>query len=133
MPVNREDPLQSLEMFKKGTSMLQNNVCNVVVYPEGTRQTKDIIGSFHEGVFNIAMQARVPVVIATTKGTETVAKNFLKRPSKVTIDILGVYNYDDYRSMTAKALSDKIHKIMYQHLDRIDVQEYINKYNAKNQ
>jgi hypothetical protein len=50
-----------------------------------------------------------------------IAKQLLRKSPKVRIDILGVYNYDDYRGMTAKALSDKIHKITYQHLDRIDV------------
>ena len=124
MPVDRSNHLQSLEM-------LQNQVCNVVVYPEGTRQTSEIIGPFHEGVFNIAMHARVPIVVATTKATETVAHNFFRRFSKVRIDILGVYNYEDYRAITAKALSDKIHHIMEEHLDRIDVQEYVNKYNEK--
>lgn len=127
MPIDRDNRLQSLEMFKRGTEMLQDGVCNVVVYPEGTRQTSDIIGPFHEGVFNMAIHSRVPIVIATIKGTETIHKNFFRRFSKVRIDILGVYQYDDYSAMTAKSLSDKIHKIMYQHLDRIDVQEYVNK------
>ena len=133
MPVDRTNHLQSLEMFKRGTEMLQNGVCNVVVYPEGTRQTSDVIGPFHEGVFNIAMHARVPIVVATTKGTETVQHNFFRRFSKVRIDILGVYNYEDYRAMTAKSLSDKIHNIMEEHLERIDVQEYVEKYNETKQ
>ena len=121
MPIDRENRLQSLEVMKRATELIQNNICSVVVYPEGTRQTQEIIGPFNEGVFNIAIHARCPIVIVTTKGTENIAKQFLRKSPKVRIDILGVYNYDDYRGMTAKALSDKIHKITYQHLDRIDV------------
>jgi 1-acyl-sn-glycerol-3-phosphate acyltransferase len=131
LPIDRADHLQSLEMFKRGTELIQQGISSVCVYPEGTRQLDEILGPFHEGVFNIAMHARCPIVIATAKGPEQVHKNFFRRPTKVRIDILGVYQYDDYRSMTAKALSDKIHKIMYQHLDRIDILEYHNKDNEQ--
>lgn len=127
LPVDREDHLQSLEMFKRGTELIQQGISSVCVYPEGTRQLNEIMGPFHEGVFNIAMHARCPIVIATIKGAEMVHKNCFRRPTKVQIDILGVYQYDDYRAMTAKALSDKIHRIMSEHLDRIDVLEYLNK------
>lgn len=121
MPIDRDDHLQSLEVMKRATELIQTGATSVCVYPEGKRQTQEILGPFHEGVFNIAIHARCPIVIVTCKGAETVAKKFLKGSPLVRIDILGVYNYDDYRGMTAKALSDKVHKIIYQHLDRIDV------------
>ena len=118
LPVDRSDPLQSLEMMKRASDLIANNYSSVVVYPEGTRQTEDILGEFHEGVFNIALRAKCPIVIATTTGTDTVRKCAPFKKSKVKINFLGVLDYSYLEGKTAKHISDKIHSIMKQQLER---------------
>ena len=121
LAIDRDDPLQSLEVMKKATSLISSGETNVVVYPEGTRQTKDIIGPFHEGVFNIALRAKCPIVIVTTSGTDQVCKRAPFKRTKVKIDILGTLDYDYLEGKTAKFISDKVHKVMEEHLERVGV------------
>ena len=120
MPIERDNPIQSLEVMKKAASLIQNDVSNVVVYPEGTRLREGLIGDFHEGVFNIALRAKCPVVIVTTSGAENVKKNYPWKRTKVRIDILGTLDYSMIEGMTAKAISDKVHKIMSDHLKKVE-------------
>lgn len=121
LPIDRDDPLQSLEVMKKASALISEDKTNVVVYPEGTRQTENIIGPFHEGVFNIALRAKCPIVIVTTSGTDQVHKRAPFKRTKVRIDILGVLDYDYLEGKTAKFISDKIHTIMEEHLERVGV------------
>lgn len=119
LPINREDKLQSLTQFRKASDYLENDVCNVGVFPEGTRQEEDVIlGDFHEGVFNIAIKAKKPIVIVTTKNTALINKNFPFKFTKVTIEIVGVIPYEEIQDMPAKAVCDMVHQIMYENLSK---------------
>lgn len=118
LAIDRSDPLQSLEIMKRASDLISNGYSSVCVYPEGTRQTGEILGEFHEGVFNIALRAKCPIVVVTTTGTETVAKLAPFRKSRVKINILGVLDYSYLEGKTAKAISDKVHSIMKQNLER---------------
>ena len=119
MGIERDDPIQSLEVMKRAASLIENDVTNVVVYPEGTRGREGVIGEFHEGVFNIALRAKCPIVVVTTSGTENVRKKAPFKRTKVRIDILGTLDYSMIEGQTAKAISDKVHKIMEEHLKKV--------------
>lgn len=57
----------------------------------------------------------------TCDGSEQVQKRFPWRSTRVNIDILGTIPYDEIEGETAKSISDRVHKIMYDHLDKIDI------------
>lgn len=117
LPIDRNDKLQSLSQFKKAVDYLNNDVCNIGVFPEGTRQEPNVIlGDFHEGPFNIAIKAHAPIVIVTTKNTPLISKNFPFKFTRVTIDIIGVIPPEDIVDKPAKAVSDMVHQIMYDNL-----------------
>ncbi len=118
LPVNRDDKLQSLEQFRKAESLIANDASSIGVFPEGTRQQAKTIGDFHEGVFNIAIHTKAPIVVVTTKGTDNIHKRF-PRFTKVRMDIVCVLKYEDYQDMPAKAVSDMVHEIMEEHLLQI--------------
>lgn len=119
LPVDRDDKLQSLLQFKKAAEYLQNNVCSVGVFPEGTRQKPDVIlGDFHEGCFNIAIKSGVPIVIVTTKNTDLINKNFPFKFTPVTIEIVGVIPHEEIADKPSKAVSDMVHEIMYNNLSK---------------
>ena len=128
-PVDRSDQLQSLDSFKRAGELIANNICSVGIFPEGKRQRDVVLADFHEGVFNIALRVKCPIVIVTTDGSEAVAHNFPFKPTRVTIDILGVIHYEDIEGKTAKAISDEVHKTMEEHLNKIDIMKYQRKYN----
>ena len=129
-PVDRENQLQSLETFKRASELIINNECSIGVFPEGRRQRELVLDNFHEGVFNIALRAKCPVVVVTEAGSEMVQHNY-PRPSKITIDVLGVIPYEELEGQTAKAISDRVHNIMYEHLEKIDIMQYQRKLEKK--
>ncbi len=116
--VDREDKMQSLLAFKRAATLLEENIASVGVFPEGTRQTENILGDFHEGVFNIAIHAKAPIVVTTIRNTNLVAKRWPWRLTVVYWDILAVIPYEEYQDLPAKALSDKIHEMMEEDLGK---------------
>lgn len=120
MGIERDNPIQSLEVMKTAANLISSGTTSVVVYPEGTRGREGLIGDFHEGIFNIALRAKCPIVVVTTSGAEKVKKNYPFKRSKVRIDILGTLDYSMIEGMTAKAISDKVHKIMTDHLKKVE-------------
>ena len=114
--IDRDDKLQSLEGFKRAISLLDNHVASIGVFPEGTRQTENKVGEFHEGVFNIAIHSKAPIVVTAIKNTELVAKRWPFKATLVKWDIISVLTYEEYQDMPAKALSDKIHQMIEEHL-----------------
>ena len=77
-----------------------------------------VLGDFHEGVFNIAIKAKCPVVVVTFKNTENIHKNFPKRSTKVKMKIVSTIPYEYFQDKTAKQLSDEVHEIMLRDLSR---------------
>lgn len=117
LSIDRSDKLQSLEVMKRATHYVKENISSIAVFPEGTRQKGDVIlGPFHEGVFNIALKGNVPIVITTVKGTKKIIKNFPFRFSKTKLEVIGVIYPDEFQDKTCKEMSDHIHQIMYDDL-----------------
>ena len=112
LPIDRYDKMQSLQVMKKAAALISSGESNVGVFPEGTRSEDCQLGPFHEGVFNIAMWSKSPIVIASFMGTENIHKNFPLHRTKVILQILEVVYPNDYEGMTPKALSDHCYKVM---------------------
>ena len=119
--IDRDDKLQSLESFKHAIDLMNNNVTSIAVFPEGTRQTETTIGEFHEGPFNIAIHAKAPIVVTTLVNTDKVHKNWPFKPTHVRFDILAVIPYEEYQDMTAKSVAEMVHKLMKDHLERVQL------------
>ena len=116
LPVDRDDKMQSLEQMKKASEYIQKGQTCVGIFPEGTRQTEDVIGPFHEGVFNVALRARAPIVVMTTWGTENVGKNFPWKSTLVKQDVLCTIPYEEIADKPAKEVSDMVRDMMIEHL-----------------
>ena len=117
LAIDRDDLLQSLQVMKLAAERIQNNVTSYAIFPEGTRSKDGELGQFHEGVFNVAIKAKCPVVVCTIKGTERIKKNW-PRFSKTHINICQVLSTEDYDGLTAKALSDKVREIIQYDLEK---------------
>ena len=114
--IDREDRSKALEVIKKCTQFVKDGVGSIGVFPEGTRQRKEIIGPFHEGVFNIAIHAHAPLVICALKGTEKIKGRAPFRRSKIVLKVIGVVQPDELENHTAKSISDLSHQLMYDYL-----------------
>lgn len=123
LPIDREDPMQSLQVMNKAIKLIEEDVCSIGVYPEGTRGREKEMLPFHEGVFNIALKAQCPIVIVTVKNTNLVKKNAPFKRTKVFHDVVTVLPYEELEGKTAKAVSDLVRGIMENNLRRYEQHE----------
>lgn len=113
LPLDRDNKFQSLDQMKRAENLLINNVSSVGVFPEGTRIKDEIIlGDFHEGVFNIAIKAQVPILVCVCKHTHDVHRNWPWKHTDVELYILGLIPYEDFANRPAKSISDEVHELM---------------------
>ena len=94
-----------------GQYLLENNITNIGIFPEGTRSLDGKLGEFKPGSFKIATVAQKPIVIVSMKNTEKIHKNFPFKRTIVEMDIIDVL-YDDIRTMNTVELSEKVRNII---------------------
>ncbi len=114
--IDREDREKALAVIKKCTDFVANDVVSIGVFPEGRRQRTKIIDPFHEGVFNIAIKAKAPLVICALKGTDKIKGRAPFRRTKVVLKVIGVVEPDQLENMTAKAVSDMASELIVNYL-----------------
>ena len=114
--IDREDREKALETIRKCTDFVKDDVMNIGVFPEGTRQRTEVIGQFHEGVFNIAIHAKAPLVICALKGTEKIKGRAPFRRTKIVLKVIGVVEPEELETHTAKSISDLSRNLMYEYL-----------------
>jgi 1-acyl-sn-glycerol-3-phosphate acyltransferase len=120
LAIDRDDKMQSLQVFRQAIDLVKNQITSIGVYPEGTRCKTGLLGEFHEGVFNIALHAQAPLVVMTTYGGNQIRKRWPLRSTKVYQDILCVIPYEDIKDKPAKEVSDMVRGIMLEHLQDLD-------------
>ena len=114
--IDRNDKLDSLEGMKVAAQQIKDGYCSMGVFPEGTRQVETLLGDFHEGVFNIALKAKAPIVVMTSWGTDRIKKNFPFKITKVRQDVVCTIPYEEIEGKTSKEVADMVHDIMGEHL-----------------
>ena len=115
-PIDRDDPIQSLNVMRNSIELIQNNVTSIGVYPEGTRHRDGQVGDFHEGVFNIALKAKCPLVVITTTNTDKIRDMGPLKPTKVILNVVKVYTYEEMEGKTALNLSNEVRELMLKDL-----------------
>ena len=114
--IDREDREKALVVIKRCTDYVANGVMSIGVFPEGKRQREKIIAPFHEGVFNIAIKAKAPLVICALKGTDKIKGRAPFRRTKVVLKVIGVIQPEELENHTAKSISDFSRDLMFDYL-----------------
>jgi len=117
LPINREDNREALKTIIQASEYLKKDICNMAIYPEGTRSKTGEMLPFHAGSFKIAQRAGVPIVVAVTKGTENVKKNFPFKHTAVSFEILEVIPVKTVKAMSTQELSDYSKKLIAEALE----------------
>ena len=117
-PIVREDPLQSLGVMKNSQELIEKDITSIGVYPEGTRHQDGEVGEFHEGVFNICLKAKCPLVVITTTNTNKIHKNYPFKVTKVRLNVIKVYTPEELEGKTALALSNEVRELMLKDLNQ---------------
>ena len=105
LPINRENDRAALRTILTGVDYLKRGVCSMGIYPEGTRSRTSELLPFHAGSFKLAQKAKVPLVIASTHGTENVMKSGPFRRTDVYLDILEVLPPEKLATMSTAEIS----------------------------
>ncbi len=112
MAINRENDREALKVVLKLIARVKEGY-SVTIYPEGTRnKTDEDLLPFKSGVFKIATQAKVPIVVTTVYGTENIHKNFPFKRTKVYLDIIDVIKPQDYEGKQTHEISELAEQMM---------------------
>ncbi len=118
IPIDRDDPLNSLQGMRRGMDLIKRGASSIGLFPEGTRCTTDVLGQFHEGGFNIAIKSNCPIAVMTCKGTENIVHNFPFKRTKVLIEVIKVIYPDEFENLPAKKVSENVRTLMYNNLSQ---------------
>lgn len=96
IPIDRGNPVQALKQIKRvGVERLTSGQ-SVLVFPEGTRQPPQQLGSFARSGADIAKSAGVPIVmVAHDAGEYWTNKKIVKTPGTVTVHVSDALHVGD--------------------------------------
>ena len=120
LAIDRENNREALKTILQAADYLKRGVCNIGIYPEGTRSKTREMLPFHAGSLKIAQKAGAPVVVACTHGTENVKKRLFLRPTPVYLDILAVIDAGRVKAMSTNDLAEEARRLIQQRLDETE-------------
>lgn len=109
LPIDRQDPRKAIKAIDQAADLLIRDQVNMAVYPEGTRSKECVLLPFHNGVFKIAKKARVPIVVASVQGTESIHKNYFHRSSHVEMNIVEVLSAEEVAQTRTHDIGQRVH------------------------
>lgn len=124
MAIDRKNAHNAYGTVQDATDLLLTDQTSVAVYPEGTRNWRPDhrLLPFHSGLFMIAQNAHVPVVVLTVRHTEKVVKNFPWKRTYIEFDILETLSTDYVENTPRAQISQHVKELMGEHLG-IDVDD----------
>ncbi len=114
IPINRENAVEGVKSIYHGADLLKNQVANVNICPEGTRnkdKNVDLL-PFHQGSFKLATLAKVPIVVVCLKKTDEIHKRTPIRHTRVDVDVLETIYPEQYEGMSDKELCDYVYSLI---------------------
>lgn len=119
--VDRNDEKSKVEMLEKSYSCLRKGI-SIMIFPEGTRSKDNEIGFFKRGAFQLAIEARVPILPVIIDGTGGILPKhglIFRSNHVITIQVLdpiplSAFNTDnpEVLAMTMKKLmADKVKEL----------------------
>lgn len=110
LSIDREDPRSSMKTLMTAADLITRDEVSIGIYPEGTRNMnyKEGLLPFHNGVFKIAQKSKVPIAILAISGTETIAGNFPKHGSKVTLEVVKVIDAEQVTTLRSGEIGELV-------------------------
>ena len=117
LSIDRENDRNALKTILTAANYLKKGICNICIFPEGTRSRTGEMLPFHAGSFKIAQRAGKPLVIAAMTGTESITKNALRRRTDVVLKIIEVVPADKVKAMNTQELADYSAELIAKHIE----------------
>ena len=119
LAIDRENDRNALKTIITAANYLKKGVCNMSVFPEGTRSRTGEMLPFHAGSFKIAQRGGSALVIASMAGTENIMKNVPLRKTDVHLRILEVVPADKVKAMSTQELADYSSRLIAASLEEV--------------
>ncbi len=114
--LNRDDIRESAKTILKASRLIEEEIGSIGVFPEGTRNREEEMLPFMNGAFKIAKKANCPIVVATLKNTEKVARRAPFRSTTVYLDIVGVLDKEFVAENNTVQIGDTARAMMEKNL-----------------
>ncbi|MBR5731154.1 MAG: 1-acyl-sn-glycerol-3-phosphate acyltransferase [Firmicutes bacterium] len=112
MSIDRRDSEKANVTKERAARLMKSGEVSVAVYPEGTRSKTGELLPFHNGLFNMAKEADVPIAVMTLKGTADIKNNYPWHRSRVALDIIDIIPVETVRELTPHDLGVKVRASM---------------------
>ena len=110
LSIKQGDVLSGTKVIEKAGKYISEGICSVGIAPEGTRN-KDFpepeILPFHPGSFQMAYDAKCPIVVFAIQNTNCILRRFPFSPTDVYFDCVAVIEYEDYKNLSSAELAEK--------------------------
>lgn len=121
MAIDRKDNRQGITVIRQAADMISSGESCVSVYPEGTRNfNKGTLKRFHDGSLKAALWAKCPIAVCVMDNNHAIDKNWLRRRTKVTMEIVEVIPYEKIKGLKTNEIADMIKEIMQAKLDEFN-------------
>ena len=115
IPINRDDPREGAKAIFKAKDLLKNEIANVLIFPEGTRnKTDNTLLEMHPGSFKPAKVSGKKVVVCSVKGTKHLKFKLFGKRQKVFVDFIKVLDSNEYESTVQ--MKDESYNLIYNNL-----------------
>ncbi|EDW02920.1 1-acyl-sn-glycerol-3-phosphate acyltransferase alpha [Drosophila grimshawi] len=118
--INRSRKTDSINSLQKEAIAIKELNCKILVFPEGTRNSKDTLLPFKKGSFHIALQSKCtiqPVVMSKYEFYDEKTNGF--RPGHAIIQILPEISTDGYKKEDMDKLIEHCRSVMQEEFTRL--------------
>ena len=116
LAIDRENGMRALRTLKRAAEMILEDKVDVGIYPEGTRSKTGELLEFKSGAFYLAKKANAPIVIMTTKNSNLISKNCLRRRTTVELDFLEVMDAETVKTLSTDEICAYVRQKIAAHL-----------------
>jgi 1-acyl-sn-glycerol-3-phosphate acyltransferase len=120
MRMNRYVPLvrgkreSVVQMMRRGDASLREGV-SLLIFPEGTRSETSQMRPFKSGAFELARNARVPIVPVVVEGTARALPKHgivLQGRHRIEIEVLDPIPPDDFKDLSGQELGQRVRELI---------------------
>lgn len=118
LAIDRENDREALKTIVKASKFLKNENVSVCICPEGTRNRtgRDLL-PFKVGALKVGTRVSAPIAVITFEGTQNVHKNAPFKKTHVYLDVLKVYQPEEYKNKNTHELGEEIRAVMQANID----------------
>lgn len=107
--IDRSNRAKAYDSLKKAGKLIRKGK-SIITFPEGTRSQNGEIKLFKQGSFQLALEAKVPIIPVRIKNAHNVwpANNLKIQPGEIEVIYGTPVNYETYKNMEAKIIAQKL-------------------------